>query len=79
MRPALPLDLLTVAQMAQADRLTIEGGIPGMVLMENAGFAVTEAILTHGSPRPTVVLCGPGTTAATVGWWRGAWPRPAGM
>ena len=52
--------VLTVAEMGRADRLTIEAGTPGIDLMENAGAAITRAIVARWSPRPTVVLCGPG-------------------
>jgi NAD(P)H-hydrate epimerase len=46
--------------MGEADRLTIAGGIAGSVLMENAGRAVADAVSRRWSPRPIVVLCGPG-------------------
>src|SRR5262249_24937092 len=53
------LELLTTAEMSEADRLTIAGGTPGMTLMENAGRAVAEATArTHGSR--VIVVAGPG-------------------
>jgi len=52
--------LLTPLQMGEADRLTIAGGIPGTLLMENAGLAVADAVSHRFSPRPMAVLCGPG-------------------
>jgi len=52
--------LLTVAQMGQADRLTVGNGISAMTMMKNAGQAVTAEILLRWSPRNVLVLCGPG-------------------
>ena len=52
--------LLTVAEMGQADRLAIDGGVPGTTLMENAGAGVARLILQDFTALPTVVLCGPG-------------------
>src|SRR5438874_10797029 len=52
--------LLSPQQMGEADRLTIAGGIPGTVLMENAGRAVADAVSRRWSRRPALVLCGPG-------------------
>ncbi|HUD50755.1 NAD(P)H-hydrate epimerase, partial [Parvibaculum sp.] len=52
--------LLTVDEMARFDRLTIERGKAGIVLMENAGRLVAEAAAAR-FPRGNVsVLCGPG-------------------
>ena len=52
--------LLTVAQMGEADRLSVQSGISDTTLMENAGDAVARAIQQRWSVRPVVVLCGPG-------------------
>ncbi len=58
---ALPLELLTTAEMAEADRRTIASGIPGLTLMENAGRAVADmAERLHGKSATVTVLCGPG-------------------
>ncbi len=53
-------DILTVAQMGEADAGTIAAGTPGYVLMQRAGAAVADAITARWSSRTTVVLCGPG-------------------
>ena len=52
--------LLSPHEMAEADRLTVAGGIPGGVLMENAGLAVADAVARRWPRRPVAVLCGPG-------------------
>ncbi len=60
---SFPVELLTTAQMARADRLTIESGVPSMSLMEKAAAAiarVTSLILQKTSARRVLVLCGPG-------------------
>jgi hydroxyethylthiazole kinase-like uncharacterized protein yjeF len=55
------LELLTAKEMASADRLTVEGGTPGAVLMENAGHAVADELFKRFRDAGTVaVLCGPG-------------------
>ena len=54
-------ELLTTAEMAEADRLAIGANIPGLTLMENAGRAVAEtaaAMIPAGSH--ILILCGPG-------------------
>jgi ADP-dependent NAD(P)H-hydrate dehydratase / NAD(P)H-hydrate epimerase len=58
------LALLTPAEMAKADQLTIAGGMPEAVLVEQAGQAVTAAILRRFAARPTLVLAGPGNNGA---------------
>lgn len=53
--------LLTPDEMGRADRQTIEGGVPGIVLMERAGQAVarTASDQVFAGAR-VLVLCGPG-------------------
>lgn len=54
-------ELLTPAEMGQADRFAIAGGVPGIVLMERAGAAVAEEAVRRARSRGRVdVLCGPG-------------------
>jgi ADP-dependent NAD(P)H-hydrate dehydratase / NAD(P)H-hydrate epimerase len=55
------IELLTNAEMADADRRTIAGGVPGIWLMERAGAAVADAVrarLRAGSH--VVVVAGTG-------------------
>jgi ADP-dependent NAD(P)H-hydrate dehydratase / NAD(P)H-hydrate epimerase len=56
------IELLTPAEMAEADRLTIAAGTTGIRLMESAGRAVADAVARanpRGAPVVTVVA-GPG-------------------
>jgi hydroxyethylthiazole kinase-like uncharacterized protein yjeF len=53
------VELLTTAEMAEADRATIAAGTPGIDLMENAGRAVADAVAAEQGTR-VVVVAGPG-------------------
>ena len=55
-------ELLSTTEMAEADRLAIAGGTPGIDLMERAGRAVADAVARrHPSGAPEVcVMGGPG-------------------
>lgn len=53
-------ELLTTAEMYQADAFAIAAGISGRDLMEAAGAAVADAICDRWDVRDTAVLCGPG-------------------
>ncbi|HVC61007.1 MAG TPA: NAD(P)H-hydrate dehydratase [Acetobacteraceae bacterium] len=53
-------ELLTPQEMAQADAASPGLGVPGKVLMANAGRAVARAIRVRFRPCRTLVLCGPG-------------------
>ncbi len=55
------IELLSNAEMAAADRLTIAGGTAGIALMERAGAAVADAVAArHPAGSTIVVLAGPG-------------------
>ncbi len=54
------IELLTSAEMGEADRLTIAGGTPGMALMEAAGRAVADAVSARRRGRAVTVVAGPG-------------------
>ncbi len=53
------IELLTTAEMAEADRLTVAGGMPGIELMENAGIAVADGAAALPGRR-VLVVAGPG-------------------
>ncbi|MBX9777163.1 MAG: NAD(P)H-hydrate dehydratase [Xanthobacteraceae bacterium] len=50
------LELLTNAEMGEADRLTIAGGVPGIDLMERAGTAVANSLMLRHPPRSRVTI-----------------------
>ncbi|BDC51102.1 bifunctional NAD(P)H-hydrate repair enzyme Nnr [Bryobacterales bacterium F-183] len=55
--------LLTAEQMREADRLAIESGIPGLILMESAASRVVDFLVERFSPLPKqriTVVCGKG-------------------
>ena len=57
------MKVLTAAEMREVDRRTIEMGIPGVVLMENAGLRVVELLAEKFAPLAAAriaVLCGKG-------------------
>src|SRR5437016_12005912 len=57
------MKVLTAAEMREVDRRTIERGIPGIVLMENAAHRVVEAMERRFAPMASqriAVLCGKG-------------------
>ena len=53
-------ELLTPEEMGRADAAAFGLGVPGPVLMANAGRAVARAVLHRFRPCRTLVLCGPG-------------------
>src|SRR5580698_5640715 len=57
------MKVLTTVEMREVDRRTIEMGIPGVVLMENAAHRVVEFLAEHCAPlgaQRIVVMCGKG-------------------
>src|SRR5271155_5836037 len=52
---------LTRAQVRDIDRRAIEEfGVPGVVLMENAGRGAAEILLSLGAGGPVAICCGKG-------------------
>ena len=57
------MKILTAAEMREVDRVTIERGIPGLVLMENAGNRVVDFLCEKFAPlsnHRVTVICGKG-------------------
>ena len=55
------IEILTPKEMAEADRLTIAAGTPGIELMERAGAAVARVAAEEAkSGRRIAIVCGPG-------------------
>src|SRR5262252_1355268 len=57
------MKVLTPEEMREVDRRTIEAGIPGIVLMENAGMRVVEFLAARFAlleEQRVVILCGKG-------------------
>src|SRR5262245_6412318 len=57
------MKVLTAAEMREVDRRTIEAGIPGIILMENAAHRVVEFLRERFAPwseQRIVILCGKG-------------------
>jgi ADP-dependent NAD(P)H-hydrate dehydratase / NAD(P)H-hydrate epimerase len=55
------IEILTNDEMAQADRMTIAGGVGGFSLMENAGNAIADAVSArHERGARVFVVAGPG-------------------
>jgi hydroxyethylthiazole kinase-like uncharacterized protein yjeF len=52
--------ILTVSQTKAADHAGAASGTPLYVLMQRAGDAVAAELMARWTPRPTLVLCGPG-------------------
>ncbi len=75
------MKLLTAEEMRELDRRTIEEvGIPGVVLMENAGRGAADLLLSrfaHLAPGPVLVLAGKGNNGGD-GFVIARWLRQAG-
>ena len=52
--------VLSAAEMNEADRLAVKGGVASLSLMERAGASVAELARRGWEKRPVAVLCGPG-------------------
>src|SRR6476661_163095 len=55
------IELLSTAEMAEADRLTIAAGGAGIALMENAGQAIADGVASrHPAGTRVAIVAGPG-------------------
>ena len=57
------MKVLTAEEMREVDRRTIEAGIPGLLLMENAAHRVVEFLQERFAPLASqriAILCGKG-------------------
>ena len=55
------IELLSTPEMAEADRLTIAAGVAGIVLMENAGQAIADAVASrHPAGTRVAIVAGAG-------------------
>ncbi|VBB69498.1 NAD(P)HX epimerase / NAD(P)HX dehydratase [invertebrate metagenome] len=68
--------VLTVAEMSQADKAATTMGIPGLRLMEAAGFAIAKAVCRRHK-QPVAILCGPGNNGGD-GFVAARWLARAG-
>lgn len=56
----MPIELLTTAEMAEADRLAVEHGVESFALMEGAGRAVADVAQDLVGEGPIIIVAGPG-------------------
>ncbi len=54
------MEILSTEQIYQIEQATLQEGDLGCVLMENAGFSVTQQINHYYKPCRVLVICGPG-------------------
>jgi NAD(P)H-hydrate repair Nnr-like enzyme with NAD(P)H-hydrate epimerase domain len=71
--------VLRVDDMYRADAAAVAAGTPSLALMENAAAAIVREVRRRWSPRPTLVLCGPGNNGgdgfgAAIGLAAARWP-----
>ena len=53
-------EILSNEEMRRADAMAVEAGTASLDLMENAGRAVADIIVSRFAPCRVAVLCGPG-------------------
>ena len=53
-------EILSIKEMREADGFAVAQGVSGESLMAKAGQAVADEVTRRWSPRPTIILCGPG-------------------